>query len=286
MAAFLGLLYTHHAQTHPAEQSGTRQREVGRTTERELSVVLSSTLGSIRITKGESEKIAVLESQAGRDDPLVHFNYDVRNRIGYMDVKLGEKGEEDETGSVTLSDIGKGDWTLRLSDALPISLDLELGAGTGKFDFSGLSIKDLNITTGASQVKVLFDEPNKSLIENMNIESGVSTFVAQNLGNANFRRLRFQGGVGVYTLDFNGELTTEVDVDAEVGLGVLTIIIPPEVGARVFYDKNWISTLDVESDFHPTDENQYQSENYASARGKLNIRLDSGLGNIRIRRTK
>ncbi len=64
----------------------------------------------------------------------------------------------------------------------------------------------------------------------------------------------------------------------------MTIVVPPEMGARVYHEKNWVSRVDYDRDFHPTSDNEYTSDNYSSAQGKLNIRIDSGVGSIRIRR--
>jgi hypothetical protein len=75
-----------------------------------------------------------------------------------------------------------------------------------------------------------------------------------------------------------------VDVDLNVGLGLMTIIIPPNVGAKLFYEKNWVSRLDCDSDFHSVSDNEYETDNYESASGKMNIRIDSGLGSIKVRR--
>jgi hypothetical protein len=271
--------------TATAQESATR--EIGRTTEKELKVVLSSSFGTLVISKGEPEKIAIVES--GDDQsaaPPASVDYSIRNRIGYMDVTLGKKNDEDEKGkrSFSLSNFDRGKWYLRFTDAVPISFDVQLGVGRGDFNFTGLQIKDFNLSTSASDVTLAFDEMNRSSIENVSIESGVSKFDGRNLCNANFKHFKFQGGVGAYTLDFGGKLNTEVDVDLEVGLGVMTIYIPSDVGAKVFYEKSWVSRLDVDRDFHSTSDNQYTSDNFNDATGRMNIRIDSGLGSIKVRR--
>jgi hypothetical protein len=269
----------------PPDEGGTK--EIGRTTEKEVTVMLSSSFGSVNISKGEAGKIVVAEAfTSGNEDPKMSVNYDIRNRVGYMDVTLGENQQEGDhkRGSFKIHGFHGGKWFLRFSDAIPISFDVELGVGSGDFDLSGLNVKDFNLSTGASDVSLSFDHPNKSVIDNLNIESGVSRFTGRNLGNANFRRLRFQGGVGAYTLDFNGDLTNEVDVDVEVGLGMLTLIIPDDVGARIYYEKNWISRLDCDRDFHSVADNQYESDNFSNSSGRMNIRINSGLGSVKVRR--
>ncbi len=262
-------------------------KEIGRTTEKELNVVMSSSFGTVVISRGESGKVLVAESERSAEGSSpATFDYAIRNRTGFLDIQLGEaaKRGEGKKKSFRVEDFDKGKWYLRFTDAIPVSFDVELGVGRGDFNLSGLQVKDFNLTTGASDVTLAFDAPNTSTIENLNIESGVSKFDGRNLCNANFRRLTFQGGVGTYTLDFGGTLQGEVDVDVEVGLGLLTIIIPEEIGARVTYEKSWASRLDCDRDFRESGSDRYESENYSSASAKMNIAVDSGLGSIKIRR--
>jgi hypothetical protein len=269
------------------QQKPQTQREVGRTTEKEVKVTLYTSVGTLTVGRGESEKIVTLTGDArSLDDKSASLDYDIRNRIGYLDISLGEghQGNGHRSKSFTLNGLDGGRWTVKLTDALPISLDLELGLGEGRFNFSGLQIKDLNLSAGASDVSVAFDEPNTSSIENLNIESGLSKFTARNLCNANFKRLHFQGGVGSYTLDFGGKLDSEVDVDIEVGLGLVTITVPPNVGVKVIHQENWMSNVNCDTDFTAAGEDELTSNNYYSADGKMNIHVDSGLGSIKIRR--
>lgn len=271
----------------PAPQEENASREIGRTTEKELKVTLTSSFGSVLISRGKPEKILVLEAvPPDKDESKVAIDYSIRNRIGFMDLSLGEGNRDNERkkSSFKFANLAGGKWFLRFSDAVPISFDVQLGVGKGDFDLSGLQVKDFNLSTGASDVSLSFDQPNKSCIESMSIESGVSKFSGRNLCNANFKRFRFQGGVGAYTLDFAGSLSSEVDVDIEVGLGVMTVYLPADIGAKVIYEKSWASRLDCPDDFSSTSDTEYTSGNYYSAAGKMNIRVDSGLGSIKIRR--
>ena len=260
-------------------------REVGRTTENELKVTLTSSFGTVKISRGDPEKMVVVQS-SNDEGQRMNLDYSIRNRVGYMDLSLGEGNQPNEgkKSSFHIADFHAGQWALKFSDAVPISFDVQLGVGKGDFDFSGLHVKDFNLSTGAGDVVLTFDELNPTTIENMNIESGVSKFDGRNLGNANFKHFRFQEGVGTSTLDFSGGLHSEVDVDLEVGMGVMTIIVPPEVGARVTYDKTWASKLECAEDFHSTSDTEYVSDNYDRVPAKMNIRVDSGLGSIKIRR--
>lgn len=266
-----------------AQEAG-RIKEIGRTTEREIKVVLASSFGNVTISKGEPGKIVSVTSQNAPDEsPHMAVDYTVRNRIGYLEINLGKDSEADDEG-LHIGNLSRGHWTLQFSNELPISFDIELGVGRGEFDMSGLQVKDLNLSTGASEVDLNFSERNALEIENLTIESGVSRFDGHNLLNARFKNFHFQGGVGSYALDFGGPLRTEVQVDVEVGLGFVTLTVPREVGARVLYEKNWASRLDCDEDFEQNEDNEYLSTNYYRAPGKMNITLDSGLGSIKVRR--
>ncbi len=271
----------------PAGENTNPTREIGRTTEKELKVSLNSAFGTVLIGRGESGKILMAEASAEKEaSNVMDMEYAIRNRVGFLDMTLGEQKMEKNGNhySFNLDRFDKGKWFLRFSDAIPISFDIELGVGRGDFNLSGLEVKDFNLSTGASDVTLAFDQANTGRIENMNIESGVSKFDARNLANANFRHLKFQGGMGSYTLDFGGELKNEVDVDIEVGLGLVTIIIPEDIGARVIYENSWVSHLDCDRDFTSDGGNQYLSSNYHKAQGRMNIHIDSGLGSIKVRR--
>jgi hypothetical protein len=268
-------------------QDDPLQREIGRTTEKELKIVLTSSFGTLFVSRGEPGKVLSLDAEPeNKRDPLINVDYAVRNRIGYLDLALGERSADSDgkRGSFKISNWDGGRWRLKLSDDLPISFDVQLGVGKGDFDLSGLQVKDFNLSSGASDVSLSFDEPNRTTIENLNIESGLSKFDGRNLCNANFKRFRFQGGVGAYTLDFGGTLNSEVDVDIEVGMGVMTLVLPADVGARVMYQKSWVSKVDCAEDFRSSGENEYVSRNYVSSHGKMNIRIDSGFGSVKILR--
>ena len=275
------------AQGGPSSPGDAEVKEVGRTTEREVNVVLSSGFGSIQISKGEPEKILTLDSPTGKDETgRINVDYAVRNRVGYAEISLDGESREGDHGKKWLQLDGfKGDKCfLRFSDAIPISFDIELGVGKARIDLTGLQVKDFTLSAGATDVEVSFDQPNKATIENMSIEAGVSKFTGHNLGNANFKSFKFEGGVGAYILDFSGKMDTEVDADVEIGVGTLTIVVPKEVGAKVMYEKTWISHLECDSDFAEVSENQYTSTNYATATGRMNIKVQSAMGSVKIQR--
>jgi DUF4097 and DUF4098 domain-containing protein YvlB len=258
-------------------------KEIPRTDERELSVRLESAYGSVEIGRGAIDRILEADMLVEPTiDIITNINYTIDRGRGKLQLEL--KRPEQKRKTISLSGGDSGTWSLRFSENIPMYIDVELGAGKGSFDFTGLTVNHLNISTGASTVTVRFDKPNPGFIEHMKIESGVSRFTGESLGNANFRNLTFQGGVGSYVLDFNGEMNHEGNVNVGLGLGSVTIIVPPDLGVRLIAQQRWFSSVDVPKDFIKSKNNEHISPNFNQAKGKLTIRVESGMGSVKVQR--
>lgn len=266
----------------------TLHKDIPLTNERELKVDLDAGFGDVTIAKGNPSMVVVADITTEKENDLSDFfDYESREGIGYLSINTNaEVKSHSRHHSLNLDGFHSNSWDMKFSDAIPISFELGLGLGEGNLDLTGLNVKDLNLSAGASSVKLRFDKPNKNVIENMTIESGLSKFEGEGLCNANFNRMKFEGGVGSYTLDFSGELKKEVDVKIEVGLGSLIVYIPEDVGAKIIYEKNWIAHFDLDKDFTEKEENNYYSSNYRTADGKMNIRIEAGLGAVKVRRVR
>ncbi|MBI4546357.1 MAG: hypothetical protein HY707_00130 [Ignavibacteriae bacterium] len=261
-------------------------KKIPLTNEEELKVTVDAGFGKLFVARGEPR--VLLEANVDTDnetDLTEYIEYDIRDRIGYLSLSTDEEEVHSHKKKKKYSfDIKSSSWTMQFTDAVPISFDIELGLGKGDLDLTGLNVKDLNLSAGASSVLLKFDQPNKSVIEELTIASGLSRFRAEGLCNANFNRLRFEGGVGDYSLDFGGSLKREVDVDIEVGLGSLTITIPKQIGTRVMYNKSFISHITLDRDFSEEEEDNYYSSNYYSSKGRINMHIEAGLGSVKIKR--
>jgi len=273
-------------------------REVKRTNEKEVNVKIEASFGSVNIAKGEKDKIVSVryKRKKNNNEPKLDLDYYLNKNIGDLKLEMHPEGAEvkssnDGDGGVNVHlnnfDFNPDEWYVQLVEGIPLSIEAELGAGKSNFDFSGLIINELSISTGASSSKLRFDEKNSGEIKTLRIESGVSKFVADNLNNANYQALEFEGGVGAYILDFGGELKKEVKVDINVGLGAITLLIPKNVGVRIKYEDNWFSNLSLDDEeFVRRKKGIYESTNYLDAEGKMNILIESGLGSVKIKRTK
>lgn len=272
-------------------------REIKKSDEKEVQVKIESSFGSVNIEKGDKNKIVrVYYRKKDKDrQPNLNIDYSVRKGTGELFLEMHPEGAEvrssddGDRGVHVNADVNfnADEWYVELIEGIPLSLDIELGAGKSNFDFTGLTINDLSISTGASSSKLSFDEMNPGEIKRLKIESGVSKFVAHNLNNANFRMLEFEGGVGSYYLDFGGDLKREVKADINVGLGAMTLAIPRNIGVKIKYEDSWLSNLSLDDDeFVRKKKGVYESANYSDAEGKMEISIESGLGSVKIKRTK
>lgn len=123
-------------------------------------------------------------------------------------------------------------WDLRLGN-VPMNLTVQAGAYDGNLDLSGVPLKGLRISDGASKATVSFDKPNPVSMPNFTYSTGASNITLEGLLNANFDEMNFKGGAGNYSLDFSGKITREVKVFIDSGLGNITLYIPEGINAQV-----------------------------------------------------
>lgn len=278
--------------TLPAQ---TIQRHVKRTTEKEVTVYLHSTFGTVNLEQTASGNIVEVyyRNKDNDNQPELDFEYSIRKNIGNLRIEMNPEGAEvvhSKHGEVNVDlnnvKFKPDEWYVKLTNEVPLSIEAELGAGKSDFDFTGLRINKLSISTGASSSKIRFDEKNESEIRELQIETGLSKFVAEGLNNANFRKMKFEGGVGSYYLDFSGELHRTVDVNISVGLGSLTIVVPRSIGVRVKYEDSWLSNFTIDDEFIRRKKGTYESENYEQAEGRMDIFIESGLGSVKVKRSR
>jgi len=255
------------------------RKDIPRTSEKEVRVEIEAAFGTITIAKGERDKILSAEFRQENSDYEPRVDYRLRGNRGELKVETvkdshwwgGKKGDK------------KREWVLKFTDAVPIDLKIEFGAGEGEIDLTGLQIQNFSIASGASSTDLTCNEPNPVVAEHVEIESGVSKFDAVNLGNLNFEKLNFSGGVGSYKLDFGGKLRRNGKVKVEVGLGAVTIYLPRETAARVEFEDHWFAGFDIDDGFTRVKKGVYETDNYKNADVRLTFELEAGLGSVKVR---
>ncbi|NMB56155.1 MAG: hypothetical protein GYA15_15800 [Leptolinea sp.] len=169
-------------------------------------------------------------------------------------------------------------WDLKLGTERPIDLKIKAGAYKSTIVVGKIPLKKLSIDDGASQSKVIFDEPNATTMESFKYHTGASQVELVNLANANFKDMNFDSGAGSYTLDFNGELKQDAYVSIKSGLSNVKIIIPSDMNATVELSGG-VNNVSPRGTW-TIDSNEYRTQ---STRGpKLEIDIEMGVGNLEL----
>lgn len=248
--------------------------------EKHLTVIIDIGAGTIDLARNNTGDLLNAEVEYDPDEVRVDIDYDRQGDRGelYLVSERREKGlDVDEEDN---------DWYLEFGDKVPISFEIDVGACEAEFDFSGLRIDGLDMDLGASSVNVEFRKPNPERISKIRIDVGASELEINGLGNANFEKLSFDGGVGDFTLDFSGDFEHRAYVDLNVGLGSLDIFVPRDAGVQIRSESSFLSSVSIdEDDFEEVEDDLYESNNFGDSKKELIIEIDVGLGSVEVEYT-
>ena len=241
-------------------------RQVPLSGESTMLVRIEGGMGTLLVRRGASNtafSLVQISREADEAVPMVQYN--VKDNKGVLTVELNGNENEDGDGLAQLLHIFKGkhggSWRLELTDRVPIDFRMEFGAGEATLDLTGLVMTGLRLETGASSLRIRSSEPNTGRIGTVSITAGLGSIESESLGNLNFDRMRFEGGLGSYELDLSGALRDGAQIRAEVGLGSLDILVPMQVGILAFCEDNFLSSSDLHR-FVRVDDDVYASPNY------------------------
>jgi len=244
------------------------------------------------IPLGEAESATVvvvfgageLGIEAGSSDQLFsgHFIYNVERWAPEVthesDVLTVEQGGTREDWGIPTGNI-RNEWELKFSPEIPLNLDVEIGAGDGELDFTGLQLAELDLDLGAGDFEVRFDEPNEAQMSLLTLDAGASKLEVSGIGHAGPERLKIQGGVGDITLDFTGAWPRSSDVQIAAGVGSVTLRLPDDVGVQVDTEGG-LTNVDV-SGLRRTGD-VYVNDAFGEVATELRIQLTAGVGSIRL----
>ncbi len=174
-------------------------------------------------------------------------------------------------------DRDSGEMELYLARDVPMDLDLEFGAVRAVLDLGGLQMTHLELSTGASESRVSFSEPNPVRMRNATFEVGAADFQVRDLGNLNAETISVDAGVGNVVLSFTGEWRGDSDVSVDMGLGALELRFPEGLGVRVVKD-TFLTSLDSEGLVKRGD--SYYSVDWEEAENRVTVTVDAAFGSI------
>lgn len=232
--------------------------------------------GNFRLTSQEMTSLFRAEVTYNPDRLEVFADYRRRGERGYLEVgsdlfsKFQIEAEDNR-------------WDIELSRSYKTDLKLELGLCDAFIDLGGIPLSDLNLDIGVAEGKLTFSSPNPTELDNISIEAGAAEFEISKLLNANFRTLKFDGGVGDFRLDFTGELHSRAQAEISIGLGSAVIYLPRDLPVRIEAEDNFLSKVKFRNAAGlRMRDGCYKSEDYDTAASGLGLRIDVGLGSVEI----
>lgn len=272
------------------------------------SLILGSTnsVGSLAIIEGHGQK---------GEEPLLKTRYGMRGNTGVLNISIGEdegkleaplaQVERARSGFVLANQrygddgaysygetrfyspvkASPAEYSSRvfLTKELPLALSADLGFGESFLDLTGLALYGLNIEAGANQSRVITRAVNPQRLELCSISAGVGEFTMDGIANLNVTRFEFSGGFGMYNLQFNGKLSRNLDASVSVGVGRVSIRIPPEVArVQVYYEDGLLNSYNF-SGLARRKDGYATSAGFEHSKAPIvTLRLESGMGTVNV----
>ncbi|MGD2069061.1 MAG: toast rack family protein [Gemmatimonadota bacterium] len=172
-----------------------------------------------------------------------------------------------------------GRMDLELNRGVPMDLQLEFGAVRADVDLGGLSLNELELSTGASDSRVDVSRPNRLAMSRAELTVGAADFTARHLGNLNAEDITVSAGVGDVTLEFTGEWRRDARVKVDMGLGSLELRFPRGLGVKLEKD-TFLTSLDSQGLVKRGD--AYYSTDWDEAERRVVVEVDAAFGSIDI----
>jgi len=197
-------------------------------------VGLHMNAGELRVRGAAQEALleASFEYSRERDRPVVEYR------------RFGDKGtlqvRRSRRNSIPFGRI-RNRWDIQLSSAVPLDLDIDLGAGQSDIDLRGLKLQRVEIDMGVGEMNLDLQGPHQESF-NVKIDGGVGSgkiYLPSEVGV----RVKVDGGIGSveahgltkqggsYVNEAFGKSAVLVEVEVDAGIGSLDLRV--ESPARV-----------------------------------------------------
>jgi hypothetical protein len=243
--------------------------------ERQVSVYLDFAAGGLRLMPGAPGTLYRLEARYDTERFIPVSAYEAREAR----LTLGLRSAGSPGIRVTSRKHLEQQATVWLSPEVEYALELTLGAAESRIDLGGLRLRDLMLRAGGSRTRLIFSRPGVGACREAVLEAGAGELVVDRFGNSGCRRLRLNGGVGVVSLDFGGQLQGELTADLTMTMGELTLRLPRGAGVRLTLDRFLAS-------FQPAgftrQGEQFVTAGYDEAPRRIDLRVSSAVGSVKV----
>jgi hypothetical protein len=229
-----------------ALQSDSEVVELGAAEEVTAEIAMGA--GRLEIDGGASD---LMEAQFTYNveewKPVV--SYDVSDGFGRLKV------DQPDSREVPL-DMGelRYEWDLRFNEAVPIDMEITLGAGDSQLELDNLTLNSLRFEGGAGDVAI-------------------------DLSGSTLRDLDVRMGAGDVAVDLSGKWHQDLAADMKGGLGRATVFLPNDVGVRVTVQGG---LGQVNAAGMNKNGDVYTNDAYGESEVTLEIDIEGGVGEINL----
>lgn len=210
----------------------------------------------------------------------LHYDEDLFEPVAELEgnrLRLGIDGLGRGIGVGKDRDGGEAD--VELARNVPMMLGLELGALRADLDLGGLSMTELDLRTGASEIRLDVSSPNRIPMSRASFEVGAADFEARNLGHLDAEEIEVSAGVGAVTLEFDGAWRRNADVRVDLRLGSLELRFPRGLGVKIETD-TFLTSFDSQGLIKRGD--AYYSPDWEEAERRVTVEVDAAFGGIEV----
>jgi hypothetical protein len=235
-------------------------------------------VATVNLKFGASDSFQLRAGAEGLVEGTVRYNLD---QLKPTVTTTGSEVTIEQSGNgLNLSNKLRNEWELRLSKAVPLSLNVDAGAYRGSYDLGGLRLRALNVNQGAAETTYDFGEANPEAMERLSFSSGAASAELKNLANANAAAMSFEVGAGSYTFDFGGALARTTLVDVQAGTTNMTIRVPRGTPARITL-RGVVTSAELDG-FSGIGDKQYANAAWDEARPHVDITISSAVGKVKL----
>ena len=94
--------------------------------------------------------------------------------------------------------------------------------------------------------------------------------------------MRFEGGMGKFTLDFteNADALRGSTADIEIGMAALDIRLPSDGPVLLNVPDSWFCSVDIPPGYTKIDDSRYASPEYESGQDAFVVRVEASVGKV------
>src|SRR5262249_23385265 len=157
----------------PPEMEVLREsRPLGET--KEMAVDVKYDVGQLEILKTSDDNLFVLDLQYDRRRYDPKFTFDAAERAS---LRL----DTNSRAGLNPGRRGDNDVTLRLTDKVPLDLNLQSGVSESRLEMTGLQLRRMTLRGGVGKTEVTFDKPLRLAMNSLDVETGVGELIMHGL---------------------------------------------------------------------------------------------------------